>query len=108
MRNKIYEQHRRLTRTEKYDIRREERLYVRRGDREVPLDVISPGPSPSQAAQARDRLDHLIAGLSQREIDVIELRRLGSTFEEIAAQTGVNERTARRIIASARAGLEAR
>ncbi len=107
-RNKVYEQHRRLTRTEKYDIRREERLYIRRGDREVPLDVISPGPSPSQAAQARDRLDHLIAGLSQREIDVIELRRLGLTFEEIAAQTGVKERTARRIIDSARASLEAR
>ena len=29
-RNKIFEQHRRLTRTEKYDICREERLYIRR------------------------------------------------------------------------------
>jgi RNA polymerase sigma factor (sigma-70 family) len=106
-RNKIFEQHRRLTRTEKYDICREERLYVRRGDRDVPRDVISPGPSPSQAAQADDRLERLIAGRSQREVDVIQLRRLGLTFEEIAAQTGVKERTARRIIDSARAAMEA-
>ena len=106
-RNKIYEQHRRLTRTEKYDICREERLYIRCGDRDVPRDVVSPEPSPSQAAQAGDRLDRLVAGRSQREVDVIQLRRLGLTFEEIAAQTGVNERAARRIIESAWAGMEA-
>ena len=64
-------------------------------------DVISPKPSPSEAAQADDRLDRLIAGRSQREVDVIQSRRLGLTFEEIAAQTGVKERTARRIIDSA-------
>ena len=106
-RNKIYEQHRRLTRTEKYDICREERLYIRRGGRDVPRDVVSPGPTPSQAAQAGDRLDRLVAGRSEREVEVIQLRRLGLTFEEIAAQTGVKERTARRIIDSARAGTEA-
>ncbi len=106
-RNKIYEQHRRLTRTEKYDICREERLYIRRGDRDVPREVVSPGPSPSQAAQEGDRLDRLIAGRTQLEIDVIQLRRLGLTFDEIAAQTGVSERTARRIIESAWARMEA-
>ena len=56
VRNKVYEQHRRLTRTEKYDVWREERLYIRRGDRDVPREVVSPDPSPSQAAQAGDRL----------------------------------------------------
>ena len=106
-RNKINEQHRRLTRTEKYNISKEERLYIRRGDRDVPREVVSPSPSPSQAAQAGDRLDCLIAGRTQREIDVIQLRRLGLTFDEIAAQTGVGERTARRIIDSAWAGMEA-
>ena len=35
-RNKIFEQHRRLTRTKKYDICRENRLYIRRGDRRCP------------------------------------------------------------------------
>ncbi len=48
----MHEQHRRLTKTEKCDLRREERLYIRRGDREVPREVVSPEPSPSQTVQA--------------------------------------------------------
>jgi RNA polymerase sigma-70 factor (ECF subfamily) len=83
-------------------------LYIRRGDHDVPRDVVSPDPSPSQAAQASDRLEQLTAGRSQREIDVIRLRHQGLTFDEIASVTGVNERTARRIIESARPEMEAR
>ena len=108
VRNKVHEQHRRLTRSQKYDIWREERLYIRRGDQDVPREVVSPGPSPSQAAQASDRLAQLTAGRSQREVDVIRLRRQGLTFEEIASVTGIKERTARRIIESARSEMEAR
>jgi RNA polymerase sigma-70 factor (ECF subfamily) len=106
VRNKVFEQHRRLTRTEKYDLAREERLYVRRGDRDVPRDVVSPEPSPSQAAQASDRLEQLTAGRSSLEVRVITLRHQGMTFAEIATETGVNERTARRIIDLARSRLE--
>jgi RNA polymerase sigma-70 factor (ECF subfamily) len=106
VRNKVFEQHRKLTKTKKYDLAREERLYVRRGDREVPRDVISPEPSPSQTAQASDRLEQLIAGCSPLEVDVITLRHQGLTFDEIATRTGVNERTARRIIDSARSRWE--
>ena len=106
VRNKVFEQHRRLTKTEKYNVSREERLYVRRGDRDVPRDVVAPGPSPSQAAQASDRMAQLTAGRSPREVDVISLRRQGLTFDEIADQTGVNERTVRRIIDSARSRME--
>jgi RNA polymerase sigma factor (sigma-70 family) len=108
VRNKVHEQHRRLTRSQKYDIWREERLYVRRGDHDVPRDVVSPDPSPSQDAQASDRFQQLTAGRSQRDVDVIRLRRQGLTFEEIASVTGVKEWTARRIIESARSELEAR
>jgi RNA polymerase sigma factor (sigma-70 family) len=108
VRNKVHEQHRRLTRTQKYDICREERLYIIRGDHDVPREVVSPDPSPSQAAQAGDRLAQLTAGRSQREVEVIQLRRQGLTFEEIAGVTGVNERTARRIIESARSDMEVR
>jgi RNA polymerase sigma factor (sigma-70 family) len=108
VRNKVHEQHRRLTRTQKYDIWREERLYIRRGNQDVPREVVSSDPSPSQAAQAGDRLAQLIAGRSQRDVEVIRLRRQGLTFEEISAVTGVNERTARRIIESARSEMEGR
>jgi RNA polymerase sigma-70 factor (ECF subfamily) len=108
VRNKVREQYRRLTRTEKYDVSREERLYIRRGDREVLRDVVSPDPSPSDAAQAGDRLEQLTAGRSQREVEVLTLRQEGLTFVEIAVQTGMNERSIRRIIASVRSRMEAR
>ena len=106
VRNKVSEQHRRLTRTEKYDLAREERLYVRRGDREVPREVVSPEPSPSQAVQAADRMEQLTAGRSPLEIEVLTLRRQGLTFMEIADRTGINERTVRRVIETVRSLLE--
>jgi RNA polymerase sigma-70 factor (ECF subfamily) len=107
VRNKVQEQHRRLTRTEKYDLAREEPLYVQRGDREVLRDVISPEPSPSQAVQASDRMAQLTAGRSSREVEVLNLRRQGLTLVEIAERTGTNERTVRRVIESARSLWEA-
>jgi RNA polymerase sigma factor (sigma-70 family) len=106
VRNKVREQHRRLTRTEKYDLAREERLYVRRGDREVPREVVSPDPSPSQAVQATDRMAQLTAGRSPLEIEVLTLRRQGLTFAEIGERTGINERTVRRMIESIRSAVE--
>jgi RNA polymerase sigma-70 factor (ECF subfamily) len=107
VRNKVSEQHRRLTRTEKYDVGREERLYVRRAGREVPREVVSPEPSPSQAVQASDRMEQLMAGRSPREVEVLTLRRQGLTLVEIAERTGIHERTVRRVIESARSLLEA-
>ena len=106
VRNKVSEQHRRLTKTEKYDLAREERLYVRRGDREVPREVVSPEPSPSQAVQAADRMEQLTAGRSPLEIEVLTLRRQGLTFVEIAERTGINERTVRRVIETVRSLME--
>jgi RNA polymerase sigma factor (sigma-70 family) len=106
VRNKVREQHRRLTKTEKYDLAREERLYVRRGDREVPREVVSPDPSPSKAMQAADRMAQLMAGRTPLEIEVLTLRRQGLTFVEIAARTGINERTVRRVIETVRSLME--
>jgi RNA polymerase sigma-70 factor (ECF subfamily) len=108
VRNKVREQHRRLTKTEKYNVSREERLYIRRGNRDVLRDVVSPDPSPSDAAQAGDRLKQLTAGRSQAEVDVLTLRHQGLTLIEIAARTGMNERSVRRVIASVRSRMEAR
>lgn len=107
-RNKVFEQDRRLTRTAKYDLARERPLYVRRGGRDVAQDVPSPDPTPSQNAQASDRLAILTAGLPPREVEILTLRHEGLTHDEIAARLGVNERTVRRAIESARSRMEAR
>ncbi len=108
VRNKVYEQHRRLTRTAKYNVTREQSLYVRRGDREVLRDVVSTEPSPSEEAQGHDRLEQLIAGRSPLEVAVVTLRKQGMTHDEIAARTGMSERSVRRIIESVRSQMEAR
>ncbi len=108
VRNKVQEQHRRLTRTEKYDVAREQRLYIRRGDREVLREVVSPEPSPSEMVQADDRMAQLTAGRSPREVEVVKLRLQGLTFVEIAARTRMDERAVRRVIESVRSRMEAR
>ena len=108
VRNKVSEQQRRLTKTAKYDLAREERLYIRRGDREVAREVVSPDPSPSKVYQATDRMAQLTAGMSPREVEILTLRRQGLTLSEIADRTGINERSVRRLIEWARSLLESR
>ncbi len=108
VRNKVNEQQRRLTRTEKYDITREEQLYIRRGDREIVRELCSADPSPSERVQADDRLEQLTSGCSQRDIDVLTLRRHGMTNVEIADRVGLDERSVRRILAGFRTRMEGR
>ncbi len=107
-RNKVYEEHRRLTRTKKHALGREQSLYVRRGSREVELGLISPEPTPSQTVQASDRLAQLVAGCGPLEAQVITLRHQEMTFDEIARRTGLSERSVRRIINGARKRMECR
>jgi RNA polymerase sigma-70 factor (ECF subfamily) len=107
-RNKVFEEHRRRTQTHKYDLKREEPLYVRRGNREIPREVPAPDPSPSQDAQAQDRLAQLLRGRSALERQVVELRRSGLTYDEIAGRLGIHESAVRRIVDGIRQRLEAR
>jgi RNA polymerase sigma factor (sigma-70 family) len=106
--NKVWEEFRKRTRSKKYQMAREEPLYVRRGVGHAPREVTAPDPSPSEEAQAADRMKQLAAGRSPAEALALDLRRQGLTFEEIAARTGLNERTARRLIESLRSRMEAR
>lgn len=101
-RKKVLEEYRRRTTAQKYDVAKEEPLYVVRGGREQPREVRSPDPSPSQHVQARDRLSKLTTGRSPIEIEVIRLREQGLTFEEIAVRTGLGERSVRRVIEAIR------
>ena len=108
IKNKVAHEHRRLTRTRKYDVAREEPLYVRRGDREVPREVSAPDPTPSEYAQADDRLDQLTRGRTPQEVRIIDLRLDGRTYDEIALELGMNEKAVRRVIDSIRERMEAR
>jgi RNA polymerase sigma-70 factor (ECF subfamily) len=107
-RNKVFAEHRKRTRTRRYNLKREEPLYVRRGGRDRPRDLPAPDPTPSEDVQARDRYEQLVEGRSPQEVEVVDLRCQGLTFEEIAARTGLGERSVRRIIDALRARMEAR
>lgn len=101
-RNKVLEEHRRRTQGQKYDLSREEPLYIKRGDREVPRDLVAPDPSPVDDVLARERFAQLTAGRSPEEAEMIALRVRGLTFEEIAVRTGMHERTVRRVFEAIR------
>ena len=106
--NKVQQEYRRRTRTRKYDLGREEPLYIRRGDRDEPREVPSTDPTPSQNLQEIDRLEQLTAGRSDREAEAIRLRGQGLTLDEIADRVGLSERTVRRLIEEARQRMEER
>ena len=108
VRNKVLAEYRRYTRTRKYELGREEPLYVRRSGRDEPLDLAAPDPSPSQHAQAGECLDRLLAGRSAREVEVVDLRRQGLTYSEIAGRLGISERSVRRVIEALWGRIEGR
>ena len=87
---------------------REERLYVRRGERDIPLEVPANDPSASETVQARDRLGQLLEGRTTEETQIVEFRRQGLTYQEIAERLGINERSVRRVISEIRKRMEAR
>lgn len=104
--NKVYEEYRRRTKTQKFNIRLEEPLHVHHGRYEGPRDLPSTDPSPSKWIQAEECRDRLVRGRPPVEARVVDLRLQRLTFDEIAAQTGLQERAVRRVIEAARKRLE--
>ena len=106
VRHKVLEEYRRHTKTRKYEVAREQPLYITRNGRERPMELPGHEPTPSQVVQADDQLNRLIAGRTDRAAEIIELRRQNLTFEEIAARLKMSERYVRRIVDSLRERLE--
>jgi len=106
--NLVVYEHRRRTRTRKYDLSRQEALYVRRGDREILREVAAQEATPSEGVQAKDRLSQIMRGLDERERKVVELRLLGHNNDAIAEMLGISESAVRRILKPIRTAVEAR
>lgn len=92
-RNKVVDETRRRQ-TAKYNVSRE--LQTEFGVE----DVAGRGPRPSEVAVFRETWERLIANQSAQHQRIVELRFQGWTFDEIAEELKINERTARRVIAS--------
>jgi RNA polymerase sigma-70 factor (ECF subfamily) len=105
--NKIRSEYRKRTRTQKYNLKREQPLVVRRasGD-ELVQEIQDPDPTPSQRIQAEDCWNQMLAHCSKRAAEIIRLRRDGLTFEEIARRLGLSDRSVRRVLDSVRQQLE--
>jgi RNA polymerase sigma-70 factor (ECF subfamily) len=78
-------------------------------DREVLLDEgateRTPGPTHEEEALFADEFEHLVAGMSEEERRIVDLRLMDRTQVEIAEELGVSERTVRRIMTRLEARL---
>lgn len=67
--------------------------------------AIAREPSPAEAACLQDTLENLMAGLSQRQRDIVVLRLQGYSIEEISERIDRTQRTVLRALAQVRAKL---
>lgn len=93
-RNKVLDEMRRRTRTQKYDVRQEQTM-----DRSsVACHLYDDTPTPSEVVMADDRWKDLLASVPERQRPILEMRRNGLSNQEIAAALGINEKTVRRVM----------
>lgn len=64
----------------------------------LPDRAAARGPTPAEAAEFADQVDHLFAGLDEEEKQLVQLRLEGLDGPTIAAKMGCSERTVRRLL----------
>lgn len=94
-RHKVVDEYRRRIVQQKHNITRERSLNESRETEDVPK---TRDPTPSQFAMLREDWNRKLEGMSDAHRRVVQLRLGGATFEEIASEVGIHERTARDII----------
>jgi RNA polymerase sigma-70 factor (ECF subfamily) len=95
--HKVVEQTQQRFRTGKRNIDQERRLddvLAASGHEAVP----GADATPSQVAVANELWDRMIQGQPSQHQKILDLRRLGNTYAEIAAKLGLNEKTVRRVL----------
>jgi RNA polymerase sigma factor (sigma-70 family) len=101
--NKVIDKMRHF-RTQRRDIGRERRLQTFVSEESDAIkgrtrsELQSRDPSPSKIVSVRERWNQIVAGASERDRQILELRREGTEFKTISAQLQIDESTARRAI----------
>ena len=95
-RNKVVNEVRREVHAQKRDLRREIRLDAVHD--EDKRDLASRDPTPSAVAMFRERWNRLVSGQPSQVRRIVELRFAGATYNEIADELHIHERTARKAI----------
>ncbi len=93
--NKVVDAYRRHLGAERRGLGREKSIQEATDDGQA---LSSNAPTPSQFAMARERWTAMLQHKSRTHQRIINLRLAGETFDGIAEQVGVSERTARRVI----------
>lgn len=91
--NKVIDQGRHHLRTEKADVTRERSITDRDCVRTPAHD-----PSPSEVAVANELWGRIIAGQPEHYRRILDLRAAGYTYQQIADELKINERTVRRVL----------
>lgn len=93
--NKVLQESRRRMLYQKYNVNRESPI-AENGDDES--SFVRRAATPSHVLMAREQVDELMRGRSERDRHILMLRMSGATFEEIGQKVGVHERTARLVV----------
>jgi len=90
---------RRYHRAARRDVGRERSLSLADENELAALGAMTRDPTPAQAAMLVETIEKLMAGLSQRDREILSLYLQGFTIAEISLRTGRAQRTVRRTIA---------
>jgi DNA-directed RNA polymerase specialized sigma24 family protein len=94
-RNKVFDEMRGMN-AQKRDVRRDIRLDAVHDEDQ--RDLASRDPTPSAVAMFRERWNRLLGGQPTQVRRIVELRFAGATYNEIADELHIHERTARKAI----------
>ncbi|MDG2381683.1 MAG: sigma-70 family RNA polymerase sigma factor [Pirellulaceae bacterium] len=101
-RNKVNDENRRQTQTQKNSVFRET-SFMTDGGRE--LAITSNDPTPSQFAIANETMAQCEASLSSAYQRILGMKIDGWTYHAIAGELGINERTVRRVLQRLEKGI---
>ena len=69
-------------------------------------EAIAREPTPQEAAQLTETVEHLLRGLDDVQRQIVVLRLQGYTILEVSREVGRTERTVHRVLATVREGLQ--
>lgn len=104
--NKVVDEFRRRLRSQRYDVRREQRIdedWQRIDEKGRPINgqrhpLAAKTPTPSAVAIVDEHMELLVRDQRTTCLQILELRTMGATFAEIAARIGVGEKTVQRVL----------
>lgn len=94
--NKVIDECRKRLHTQRYNVKLEQHV----PDTGIKEDRRLPGPTPTPSAivTAKEQMEQLLEDQPEKYRSILRLRASGATYAEIADETGLNERSIRRVL----------